>query len=62
MKLYGILSQTVEEDVEQVSPDPETRNLNRAVRLIYLSLENDNENHSVLTTQMSRQESIERGP
>ena len=59
MKLYGILSQTVEEDVEQVSPDPETRNLNRAVRLIYLSLENDNENHSVLTTQMSRQESIE---
>ena len=59
MKLYGILSQTVEEDVEQVSPDPETRNLNRAVRLIYLSLENDNENHSVPTTQMSRQESIE---
>ena len=47
------------EDEERALPDREIHNPNRAVRLIYSSLGNDNENHSVITTQMSRQESIE---
>ena len=59
MRQFGIQCQENAEDEERASPDQETHNPNRAVRLIYSSLGNDNENHSVITTQMSRQESIE---
>ena len=59
MRQSGIQCQESVEDEEQALPDLETHNLNRVVRLIYSSLGNDNEHHSVTTTQMSRQGSIE---
>ena len=59
MRQSGIQCQESVEDEERALPDQETHNPNRVVRLTYSSLGNDNENHSVTTTQMSRQESIE---
>ena len=59
MKQSGTVLQVSADVEERRLPDLETHRQNRAVRLIYLSLENDNDTHSVSTIQMSRQGRIE---